>query len=121
VATPLNNSVKRYPTRSTSQGLFCPFPEPEQVYRRRLNRLPPRRLHLEHLGDEALTDIQYLFPNNNQPTVNNPTPNPNLNMGSFLTPLNFAAIQGSPHQVPEKAIDKLPTFQGNNAISANPT
>jgi hypothetical protein len=27
-------------------------------------------------------------------------------MGSFLTPLNFAAIQGSPHQVPEKAIDK---------------
>jgi hypothetical protein len=96
VATPLNNSVKRYPTRSTSQGLFCPFPEPEQVYRRRVNRLPPRRLHLEHLGDEALTDIQYLFPNNNQPTVNNPTPNPNLNMGSFLTPLNFAAIQGYP-------------------------
>jgi hypothetical protein len=39
-------------------------------------------------------------------------------MGSFLTPLNFAAIQGSPHQIPEKAIDKLPTFQGNNAISA---
>jgi ribonuclease HI len=118
VATPLNNSVKRYPTRSNSQGLFCPFPEPEQVYRRRINRLPPRRLHLEHLGDEALTDIQYLFPNNNQPTVNNPTPNPNLTMSIFLRPLNFAAIQGSPHQVPEKAIDKLPTFQGNNAISA---
>jgi hypothetical protein len=39
-------------------------------------------------------------------------------MGSFLTPLNFAAIQGAPHQVPEKAIDKLPAFQGNNAISA---
>jgi ribonuclease HI len=118
VATPLNNSVKRYPTRSNSQGLFCPFPEPEQVYRRRINRLPHRRLHLEHLGDEALTDIQYLFPNNNQPTVNNPTPNPNLTMSIFLRPLNFAAIQGSPHQVPEKAIDKLPTFQGNNAISA---
>jgi hypothetical protein len=118
VATPLNNSVKRYTTRRTAQGLFCPFPEPEQVYRRRINRLPPRRLQLDHLGDEALTDIQYLFQTNNQPTVNNPTPNPNLNMGSFLTPLNFAAIQGSPHQVPEKAIDKLPTFQGNNAISA---
>jgi hypothetical protein len=110
VATPLNNSVKRYPTRSSSQGLFCPFPEPEQVYRRRINRLPPRRLQLEHLGDEALTDIQYLFPNNNQPTVNNPTPNPNLTMSIFLRPLNFAAIQGSPHQIPEKAIDKLPTF-----------
>jgi hypothetical protein len=36
----------------------------------------------------------------------------------FLRPSNFAAIQGAPHQVPEKAIDKLPTFQGNNAISA---
>jgi hypothetical protein len=55
VATPLNNSVKRYPTRRTALGLVCPFPEPEQVYRRRVNRLPPRRLHLEHLGDEALT------------------------------------------------------------------
>jgi hypothetical protein len=31
---------------------------------------------------------------------------------------NIAAIQGAPHQVPEKAIDKLPAFQGNNAISA---
>jgi hypothetical protein len=27
-------------------------------------------------------------------------------------------IQGYPHAVPEKAIDKLPAFQGNNAISA---
>ena len=117
VATPLNNSVKRYTTRRTARGLFCPFPGPEQVYRRRINRLPPRRLQLEHLGDEALTDIQYLFPNNNQPTVNNPTPNPNLNMGSFLTPLNFAAIQGAPQAVSEKSIDKLPIFQGNNAIS----
>jgi hypothetical protein len=118
VATPLNNSVKRYTTRSNTQGLFYSFPEPEQVYRRRINRLPPRRLQLDNLGDEALTDIQYLFQNNNQPTVNNPTPNPNLTMSIFLRPLNFAAIQGSPHAVPEKAIDKLPTFQGNNAISA---
>jgi ribonuclease HI len=117
VATPLNNSVKRYTTRRTTQGLFCPFPEPEQVFRRRINRLPPRRLQLDHLGEEAITDIQYLFQNNNQPTVNNPL-NPNLTMGSFLRPLNFAAIQGYPHVVPEKAIDKLTTFQGNNAISA---
>jgi hypothetical protein len=35
-----------------------------------------------------------------------------------LSPLNFAAIQGSPHDIPDKAIDKLPTFHGNNAISA---
>jgi hypothetical protein len=39
-------------------------------------------------------------------------------MSIFLRPLNFAAIQGAPHQVPEKAIDKLPTFQRNDAISA---
>jgi hypothetical protein len=115
VATPLKKSVK-YTTRSTSQGVIYSFPEPEKVYRRRLNRLAPRRL-LESLGEEALTDIQYLFQNNNQPTVNNPTNNPNLTMSIFLRPLNFVAIQGSPHAVPEKAIDKLPTFQGNNAIS----
>jgi ribonuclease HI len=59
-----------------------------------------------------------LFQTNNQPTVNNPTNNPNTTMSVFLRPLNFAAIQGAPHTVPEKAIDKLPTFQGNNAISA---
>jgi hypothetical protein len=39
-------------------------------------------------------------------------------MATFLRPLNFAAIQGAPHDVPEKAIDKLPIFHGNNAISA---
>ena len=39
-------------------------------------------------------------------------------MSTLLAPLNFAAIQGAPHAIPDKAIDKLPTFQGNNAISA---
>jgi hypothetical protein len=72
VATPLNNSVKKYTTRRNTQGLIYSFPEAEQVYRRRINRLPPRRLLLDNLGEEALTDIQYLFLNNNQPTVNSP-------------------------------------------------
>jgi hypothetical protein len=115
VAIALNNFV-RYTTRSNSSGVIHPFHEPEKVYRRRLRHLVPRRL-LESLGEEALTDIQYLFQNNNQQIVNNPTNNPNLTMIIFLRPLNFATIQGSPHTVPEKAIDKLPTFQGNNAIS----
>jgi hypothetical protein len=114
----IEKSVRKYTSRSTTQGLIYSFPEPEKVYRRRINRLPPRRLLLDNLGDEALTDIQYLFQNNNQPTVNNPTPNPNLTMSIFLRPLNFAAIQGSPHVVLDRAIDKLPAFQGNNAISA---
>jgi ribonuclease HI len=116
VATPLNKSV-RYITRSVAQGLIYSFPEPEKVYRRRINRLAPRRL-LESLGEEALPDIQFLFQTNNQPTVNNPTNTANVEMASFLSPLNFAAIQGAPHDVPEKAIDKLPIFHGNNAISA---
>jgi hypothetical protein len=92
--------------------------KPEQVYRRRLNRLAPRSL-FESLREEALNDIQYLFQTNNQPTVNNSINNPNILMATFLSPLNFAAIQGSPHDVPEKDIDKLPIFHGNNAISAN--
>jgi hypothetical protein len=117
VATPLNKSVK-YTTRSTSQGVIYSLPEPEKVYRRRLNRLAPRRL-LEIFGEEALNDIQFLFQTNNQSTVNTPTNNPNLVMSAFLRPLNFAAIQGAPHAVPDKAIEKLPCFQGNNAINAH--
>jgi hypothetical protein len=118
VATPLNKSVK-YTTRSTSQGVIYSFPEPEKVYRRRLNRLAPRRL-LESLGEEALTDIQYLFQtNNNQSTVNTPTNNPNATMSMFLRPLNFAAIQGAPHTIPDKAIEKLPCFSGDNVVSAH--
>jgi hypothetical protein len=59
VATPLNKYV-RYITRSVVEGLIYSFPEPKKVYRRRINRLAPRRL-LESLGEEALTDIQFLF------------------------------------------------------------
>jgi hypothetical protein len=114
--TPLKKS-SRYTTRSTSQGVVYSFLEPEKVYRRRLNRLAPRRL-LESLREEALNDIQFLFQTNNQPTFNNPTNNPNVTMTSCLSPLNLVAIQGSPHDVPEKAIDKLPIFHGNNSISA---
>jgi hypothetical protein len=117
VATPLNKFVK-YTTRSTSQGVIYSFPEPEKVYRRRLNHLAPRRL-LESLGEEALTDIQYLFQTNNQSIVNTPTNNPNVVMSAFLRPLNFATIQGAPHAIRDKAIEKLPCFQGNNAISAH--
>jgi hypothetical protein len=114
VATPLEKSLK-YTTRSTSQGVTYSFFEPEKVYRRRLNHLSPRRL-LESLGEEALSDIQFLFQHNNQPTVNTTTTNPNVIMSAFLRPLNFAAIQGAPHTILEKAIEKLPCFQGNNCL-----
>jgi hypothetical protein len=106
VATPLNHSL-RYPTRSNPQGWVDSFPEPERVYRRRINKLAPRRL-LESLGEEAISDIHLLFAHNN----------PTTTMGDPLSPCNFANIQGYPHPVPDKAIEKLPSFQGNNDVSA---
>jgi hypothetical protein len=113
----LKKSVK-YTTRSTAQGAIYFFSEPEKVYRRRLNRLAPRRL-LESLGEEAVTYIQFLFQTNNQQIINNPTNTPNVTMSIFLRPLNFVAIQGAPHDIPEKVNDKLPSFQGNNAVSVH--
>jgi hypothetical protein len=112
------NKSSKYTTRSTSQGVVYSFPDPEKVYRRRINRLAPRIL-LEIIREEALNDIQFLFQTNNQPTVNNPTTNPNVTMTTILSPLSFATIQDSPHTVPDKSIDRFPIFHGNNAISAN--
>jgi hypothetical protein len=40
-------------------------------------------------------------------------------MSMLSSPLNFAAIQGAPHDIPKKAIDKLPSFQGNNDVSVH--
>jgi uncharacterized protein YjiS (DUF1127 family) len=117
VATPLNKSL-RYPNRRNPQGLAYFLLELERVYRRRLNKLASRRL-LESLGEEAISDIHHLFLDNNPTTVNTTITNPNSIMGDLLRPLNFAGIQGAPHAIPDKAIDKLPSFQGNNAISAH--
>ena len=75
MATPLNNYV-RYP-----QGLVDALPEPERVYRRRANRLVPRRL-LDSLGEEAIFDIHLLFVHTN----------PTTTMGDPLRPCNFTNI-----------------------------
>jgi hypothetical protein len=37
---------------------------------------------------------------------------------AVYAPCDFSAINNYPHALPEKAIEKLPSFQGNNAISA---
>jgi hypothetical protein len=37
---------------------------------------------------------------------------------SIYNKCDFTAINNYPHALPEKAIEKLPSFQGNNAISA---
>jgi hypothetical protein len=39
-------------------------------------------------------------------------------MDDYFSSLDFFAINGYPHDLPEKAIEKLPSFQGNNAVSA---
>jgi hypothetical protein len=38
-------------------------------------------------------------------------------MGDLLRPCNFTNIQGYLHPIPDKAIEKLPSFQGNNVVS----
>ena len=39
-------------------------------------------------------------------------------MDDLFAPFDFSAIAGYPHALPEKTLEKLPTFQGNNAINA---
>ena len=106
MATPLSNSV-RYSTRSNSRGVFGPLLEPERVYRRRLNKLAPRRL-LASLGEEAISDIHILF---NNPLITSP-------MDAIYQPCDFSNIQGYPHPILDKALEKLLSFQGNNVVSA---
>ena len=39
-------------------------------------------------------------------------------MTNYFKPLDFTQIEVQPHVIPDKAIEKLPTFQGNSAITA---
>ena len=39
-------------------------------------------------------------------------------MCDLFKPLDFTAIVGYPHQIPDKAIEKVPSFHGNDAITA---
>ena len=86
--------------------MFGPLLEPERVYRRRLNRLAPHRLFAS-VGDEAISDIHLLF---NNPLITSP-------MDAIYQPCDFSNIQGYPHPIFDKALEKLPSFQGNNVVS----
>ena len=91
------------------------IPEPEKVYRRRLNKLASRRI-LEELGSESVSDIHLLFQENSENFENN---NCFLStMGEFFTQLNFTQISGQPHDIPEKAIDKIMAFNGTDASTS---
>jgi hypothetical protein len=99
--------LTKYSTRRNSHGLLSFVPEPEQIYRRRLNKLSSRRI-LSQQGFESISDLHLLF--DNQPIVQE--------MDDLFTRFHFSSIAGYPHALLEKALKKLPTFQGNNAISA---
>jgi hypothetical protein len=97
--------LTKYSTRRNSKGLVDFIPEPEQVYRR-LAKASSRRI-LSHLGFESIYDIHLLFVSDSFI----------LEMAIY-DPCDFSAINNYPHAIPEKAIEKLPSFQGNNAINA---
>ena len=107
MATPLNLNLTKYSTRTNSHGLLSFVPELEQVYRRRLHRLSSRRI-LRQQEFESISDLHLLF--YNQPIFEE--------MDDLFSPFDFSAIAGYPNALLEKALEKLPTFQGNNAISA---
>ena len=91
------------------------IPEPEKVYRRRLNKLASRRILVE-LGSESVSDI-HLLSQENLENFQNSNCFPNT-MGEFFTQLNFTQIAGQPHDIPEKAIDKRDTFPGTDASTS---
>ena len=81
--TPLSANTSRYSTRRNYEGLLNFIPEPEQVYRRRLNKLASRRI-LENLGSESVLDIRSLFEENNNQNCFSDI------MGEYFTQLDFS-------------------------------
>lgn len=104
--TPLYSYFGRVSTRRNPSGLVSPTFEPERVFRERLDRLSHGRT-LANFGQEAISDIHLFFQEQVKPGI----------MNDLLAPCNFTNINSYPHNVPNKAIEKLSSFQGNNAIS----
>ena len=109
LATLLFNIPPRYSTRRNSEGVFDLIPKAERAYRRRLNRQTSRRI-LEDLGLQSLSDIHHLFVESHI--------HQSQEMIDFFKPLDLSQIAGAPHVIPNDDIKKLPTFHGNNAITA---
>jgi hypothetical protein len=61
---------------------------------------------LSHLGSEFVYDIHLLFVNNC------------ISEMAIYDPFDFSNINGYLDAIPEKEIEKLPNFKGNNVISA---
>jgi len=84
------------------------FPDPEKFLRKKLGKAASSNI-LENLGFESLWDIHLLFPESSQQA--------SAMANRLYAPLDFTAIAGAPHDIPEKAIDRLPAFSGDNAVS----
>ena len=39
-------------------------------------------------------------------------------MGTLFKPLDYSAVIGKPHNIPDKSIEKVPSFHGNDVITA---
>lgn len=106
MATPLDQFFAKVSTRRNPSGLVSSILEPERVYRLRLNRLSSSRI-LAYLGQEFLIDIHLLFGAQIEQDA----------MDNFFAPCDISNINDYPNNIPNKAIEKLPSFQGNNVIN----
>ena len=88
------------------------IPEPGQVYHRRKNKLASRKI-LDDLSSDSILVIHLLFVDNSQSN------NLHSTMGTLLKTLNYSVITRQPHNIPDKSIEKVPSFYGNDAIIAN--
>ena len=39
-------------------------------------------------------------------------------MGTLFKPLDYSVVIGQPHNIPDKAIEKIPSFHGNDVVTA---
>ena len=88
------------------------IPEPEKVYHRRKSKLASRKI-LDDLSSESILDIHLLFVDTSQSNNSHST------MGTLFKPLDYSAVIGQPHNIPDKSIEKVPSFYGSVAIIAN--
>lgn len=107
MATPFNPNLARFSTRRNSSGLVSHSPNPERDFRERLNRLSHSRA-LASLGQEAISDIHLLFQEQVEPSI----------MNDLFAPCDITNTNCYAHNIPDKTIEKLPSFQGNNVISS---
>jgi hypothetical protein len=100
---------KRYSTRGSSQGTLPLIQEPEKYFHYRICKVKEAPIFQDYLDSPVVEDIRYLFESASVQSTQ-------VIMGDWLVelnrPFNFSNIQGYPHDILEKAIEKLPSFQG---------